>query len=140
MALVERKPPKRVMVYGDPKDFETQKVEKFIRENKFNAIVHDITSSPLNFHQLSKLLKHFDLSNFFRSDSEFKNHKVENISLERRKELLQVLANDNSLLQFPIIDTGRLMTASPNFQTLSLMLEIKDGQELESEKLASSAA
>ncbi|MFH2035938.1 MAG: hypothetical protein ABIJ45_06005 [Candidatus Zixiibacteriota bacterium] len=139
MALIERMPPKRVLVYGDPKDFDTQQVVKFIRDINFNAVIHDITKSPLNFHQLAKIFKHFDLNNFFRLDSELKKHNADIISIERRKELLQIMANDNTLLQLPIIDTGRLMTIGNNLERLAQMLEVKFERNLDSSQATSAA-
>jgi len=87
--------------------------------------VHDLRARPLNFGQLSKLLKNFDIEHFLNTNAKTGKNKSPDLNLTNRQEVIQMIADDNSLLQKPIIVSGRLITFGYDRRTILNMLQLK---------------
>ena len=121
---------KRATIYSDPDDPGCASIEKLLNEEDVILKVHDIKAKPLDYKRLSELLRHFNLEHFYKNSSNGNSGrsgrgKTANMEMSRQ-EILQQIADDNSLLKLPIVVSGRLMTVGDNFERIKIMLQIKD--------------
>jgi arsenate reductase-like glutaredoxin family protein len=114
-------------------------IEKFLRGLEINLTVRDIRKNPLDYRQLSKLFKSFDLEHFVNPCSNSGKEKTFDLTAADRKDVLQQLADDNSCLRRPIVVCGRLMTVGYDRRRIVEMLQI-DAAEAGSDAQAESAA
>lgn len=120
---------KRVILYTNPDDPNCRKVEKFLLEQDIILKVNDINAHPLDFNQISDLLKNYDLKHFYNSNGHSKGKKnktTESETLDRRS-IMEKMAEDNKLLRLPITQSGRLMTVGDNTERLTIMLQVTPG-------------
>jgi arsenate reductase-like glutaredoxin family protein len=117
---------RKVKMYSDPKNPGCVEMERFLEKQEINLQIHNIRTDPLDFDQLSRLLRHFDLKHFLNDGIKKRRKSTPEISLHNRKELIRLIAEDNSLLRLPIIVSGRLMTVGHNYDRVLVMLEIKE--------------
>lgn len=131
---------KKVILYSDPKDPYCAEIEKFLKGFDIILTVHDMRTNPLTVNQLSNLLKHFDLEHFLNGNAKAgKGKKALDFSSLGRQEIMEMIAEDNSLLRKPIIVSGRLITFGYDRRTIMNMLQLKspDSQpELQAESAA----
>lgn len=128
---------RKVTLYSDPKDPYCVEIEKFLKGFEIILTVHDIRTDPLNAKQLSNLLGHFELEHFVNSNG--KSSKKLDLSSANREKILDLIADDNSLLKKPLIVSGRLMTIGYDRRKILDMLQIKADQS-QPELRADSAA
>ena len=116
-----------VTLYSDPDSAECKSVEKFLSELEVKLIVHNVKERPLNYAQISELLRHFKIDHFYNSNGKSNgsgSKRSEAVVLDR-KEVMQIMAADNKAIRLPIIVSGRLMTVGDNIESLKIMLQIK---------------
>lgn len=116
---------KKVTLYMDPKDPYCVEIEKFLKGFDIILTVHDLRARPLNFGQLSNLLKHFDIEHFLNTNATTGKSKFPDLNSANRQEVIQMIADDNSLLQKPIIVSGRLITFGYDRRTILNMLQLR---------------
>lgn len=115
---------KKVTLYIDPKDQYCTEIEKFLKSFDLDLKIHDVRSKPLNARQLSKLLGYGDLGHFLKSNGKSGKSKDFDMSIANRDQILELIAEDNDLLQKPIIVSGRLMTFGCDRRTIMNMLQL----------------
>ena len=130
---------KRVTLYIDPKDPYCVEIEKFLRRFDIILKVHDLRSNPLTIPQLSNLLGYNEPEHFFNPNGKSAKFKGLDTSLTNRREVLEIIAEDNTLLKTPIVVSGRLMSIGYDRRTILRMLQLKD-EETEAGFQAESAA
>lgn len=130
---------KKVTLFTDPKDPYCVEIEKFLRSLEIILTVRDIRKTPLNYRQLTNLFKSFDLDHFINPCSTSTKSKSLDVSEANRKEALQRLADDNTLLRRPIIVCGRLMTIGYDRRRITEMLQV-DAAEAGAASRAGTAA
>ncbi|HHI01943.1 MAG: hypothetical protein DRP51_03820 [Candidatus Zixiibacteriota bacterium] len=118
---------KRVTLYSNPDDPTCQRVEEFLSEQDIILNVHDVKTRPLDFNQISKLLRNFDLKHFYNSNGHSKGRKKNKAESEPldRQTIIGQLAADNTLLRLPIVLSGRLLTVGDNVDRIGVMLQIR---------------
>ena len=123
---------KRVTLYSNPDDTACKNVEKFLMEQDIVLNVHNIKNKPLDHGQILKLLRNFDIKHFYNSNghSNGKKKTVEATAPDR-SNILEKMAEDNSLLRLPIVMTDRLMTVGDNINRIGIMLQITPGEDRE---------
>lgn len=117
---------KRVTLYSNPDDTACSRVEKFLSEQDIILNVHDVKTQPLDFNQISKLLRNFDLDHFYNSNgnSNGKKKTTAETGPPDRQTIIENMAADNKLLRLPIILSGRLLTIGDNYERIGIMLQI----------------
>ncbi len=127
---------KRVTLYSNPDDTACKTVEKFLTEQDVILKVHDIKTLPLDFKQISKLLKNFDIKHFYNSNGHSKGKKkTTETEAPDRNLIIEQMAADNSLLRMPIILSERLLTVGDNTNRIGIMLQITPGSEREPRRI-----
>ncbi len=127
---------KRVTLFTNPDDPGCKNVEKFLIEQDVILKVHDIKTRPLDFKQISNLLKNFDLQHFYNSNGH-SGGKKKTIETETpdRNTIIEKMAEDNSLLRLPLILSERLLTVGDNTNRIGIMLQITPGSEREPRRI-----
>ena len=127
---------KRVTLYSNPDDTACKNVEKFLNEQDVILKVHDIKTRPLDYNQISKLLKNFDLKHFYNSNGHSKGKKkTAEPETTNRNKIIEKMAEDNSLLRLPLILSERLLTVGDNTNRIEIMLQITPGSEREPRRI-----
>lgn len=120
---------KKVTLYSNPDDLACRKVEKFLMEQDIILNVHNVTTKPLDLRQISKLLRNFDLKHFYNSNGHSKGRKKTATETDSpdRQAMLELIAEDNTLLRLPIILSGRLLTVGNSTDRIGVMLQMTPG-------------
>jgi len=116
--------PKRAKLYSYGGDERCNEIRKFIEEAGILLDVRDLEKQPLTRWELSQLVGNLNLDHFINKASEaYDKHHLDKASLSRN-ELLDIIAEDNSLLRRPIIQSSRLLTIGCDKKKISEMLQI----------------
>lgn len=127
---------KRVKLYTDRNDPYCAEIEKFLKGLEIVLEVHDMRAHPLNLGQLSNLLGNIDIEHFLNLNG---NKEKFDLSPANRQVILEAIAQDNGLLQRPIVVSGRMVTFGYGRKKILDMLQIKM-KDTEKEYRAESAA
>ena len=115
---------KKVELYTDPQNPECNAANEFLEGVEVLLKVHDIKKDPLKKQKITELLRHFNLNHFINSNSEaYRKFKLDK-NIPSRDEVYEMMAEDNSLIRWPIIVAGRLMTVGCNIDKIKEMLQI----------------
>ena len=116
---------KRVDIYTYPNEGACEDVRQFLETLDLDLRVRDLTKHPLNYDEISRIIRHLDIKHFLNAGSKmYKKHLIDS-ELPDRKKLISLMAEDNELIRKPIIISGRLMTVGCNRQKIMEMLQIK---------------
>ncbi len=130
--------PKRVKYFTYGNDKRCHETRKFIEEAGVLLDVRDIEEKPLSEGELDELLKHFRMSHFLNQASKaYKKHGLDK-KLPERREMIKLIAEDHTLLRWPLIKTGRLITIGLDRQKISQMLQISPNSNSEPSESRSS--
>ncbi len=115
---------KKVVFYFDPKDGSCSEIKEFLEAHSVNLRLHDISANPLSSSHIAGLLRNFNINHFLSPASKNgKKLKLEKV-MTNRGDVIELMAEDNSLVQWPIIVAGRLMSIGPNRQAIIDMLQL----------------
>jgi len=115
------------MVPGDP---GCKEIQEFLEQQDIMLNIRDVSKRPLNFSELSRLIRHLNLKHFLNTSSKTYSKKMLDKELPERRKVIEMLADDNDLLRKPIIVAGRLMVVGPNRFKVVEMLQLKrDGDD-----------
>ena len=115
---------KKVILYFDPRDASCGEIKDYLQGQSLELRLHDISTDPLSSSHIASLLRHFDLRHFLNAEQNtYKKHNFDN-NLPQREEVFELIAEDNNLMQWPIITAGRLMSVRPNRKAVKDMLEM----------------
>lgn len=113
---------KKVTLYGNAKDPGFKEVQDYLEEQEVNLHIHNIGKEPLRHMEISGLIRHYNLHHFLNTNAKsFKKNKLDK-ALPDRQEVIDLIAQDNDLLNRPIIVTGRLMAVGYNREAIKEML------------------
>jgi len=84
----------------------------------------DLDKNPMSKNEISKLLGHINLSHFVNPMSDSYTKLGFDKGLPARDEVVEAIANDNTLLKRPIIVTPRLITVGNDKEKISEMLQL----------------
>jgi arsenate reductase-like glutaredoxin family protein len=120
---------KRVDLYVYPNNKECEDISEFLREQEVDLRIRNIKDRPLSADEIAQLFRHFDTKHFLNeSAASFKTHKLDR-SLPPRRELFELMAQDNDLIRMPVIVAGRLMVIGCNISKIKEMLQIRDEED-----------
>lgn len=118
---------KRVDLYVYPNEQVCDDITEFLREQEVELHVRNIRERPLKVDEIAQLFRHFDAKHFLNeSASSFVKHGLDR-ELPPRRELYELMGNDNDLIKRPVILAGRLMVIGGNIAKIREMLQIRDG-------------
>jgi regulatory protein spx len=114
-----------VNLYMAPNDPGCIEIKEFLEQQDLKLQVHDVKNKPLVADEIAELIKHFNLKHFLNTSSKTYTKRKLDKSLLDRKEVIQLMADDNDLIRKPIIVVGRLMVVGANREKVMEMLQIK---------------
>jgi regulatory protein spx len=113
---------KKVILYANTDDPCFGEIRDYLEEHEVSLHVHNIAQTPLDYPQISDLVRHYDLHHFLNSNSKsYKKNGLDKI-LPSRQEVIDLIARDNDLLNRPIIISGRLMAVGYNREMIREIL------------------
>ena len=116
--------PKRAIYLTYGNDESCAETRQFLEEAGVVLEIRDIEKNPLNAYELRSILGHLDAGHFINTTSEsYAKHKLSE-SIPQRDELLEIIAEDNTLLKRPIIKTTRLLVVGCDKDKISEMLRL----------------
>lgn len=119
--------PKRATFFTYGKDTVCEDVLKHIDNSGILLTIRDLEENPLSYDELKKMIGYINLSHFLNQMAPaYQKLKVDTL-LNDRVEVLKAIAEDNSMLRHPIIQTIRLLTVGCNKKKISEMLQISMG-------------
>lgn len=101
-------------------------IQKFVEEAGFILDKRNLAEKPFTYDELKKMIGYLDVNHFLNPMAPAYSKKNFDKALPAREELFQVLAEDNSILRKPIIQTPRLMTVGCNKQKIMEMLQLSN--------------
>ncbi len=116
--------PRRARMYSTGEDTRCAEVRKFIEDSGVLLEVRDVIRDPLSKNELSRLIGHLNIEHFLNKLSEsYLKHKLDE-NLPPREEVLQMMADDPTLLRRPIVESSRLITVGCDKRKIAEMLQI----------------
>lgn len=116
--------PKRAtyLTYGN--DEGCAETRKFLEEAGVVLNIRDLEKDPMSAYELMGVLGHLDAKHFINpmSESYAKHNLAEEIP--SRQKLVELIAEDHTLLKRPIIKTIRLLTVGCDKDKISEMLRL----------------
>ncbi|MBD3257919.1 hypothetical protein GF377_05765 [candidate division GN15 bacterium] len=110
------------MTYGS--DERSEAIRKFIEDAGVQLQIRDWQQQPPTVDELDRLLGHIPMKYFVNPASPSYEAKKLDEQLPSRGELLQMMADDPSLLRRPIIKTTRLITVGFDKKKIAEMLQL----------------
>jgi len=123
--------PKRAkfFYYGD--DARTEEVRKFIEDAGIMLDMRDMSQRPLTRYELSDLIGHLNIEHFINKASEaYAAHGLDGGPLDREK-VLDLMAQDYTLIRKPIIVYSRLLTIGYDRKKITEMFQINSNGQAE---------
>ena len=115
--------PKRATFLTFGSDSVCEETKKFIEDNGVLLTIRDLSKEPLTYTELKKMIGHIKFSHFINTRTP-EYDKMNLDSIDDREQILNILAENNSLLLKPIIRTPRLTTIGCNKKKISEMLQL----------------
>lgn len=113
---------KKVTLFANSDDPCFGEVRDYLEKQEVNLQIHNIGKEPLKRPQISDLVRNYNLQHFLNTNSKsYKKNKLDKI-LPSRQEVIDLIAQDNDLLNRPIIISGRLMAVGYNREAIKEML------------------
>lgn len=117
-------PQKRARYITHGCDEECAEIRSFIEEAGVLLDFRDLGKDPMSKDEISMLLGHLNLSHFVNPMSPSFEKLGFDRGLPDREEVLEAIANDNTLLKRPIILTARLITVGNDRKKIAEMLQL----------------
>ncbi|MEE8405025.1 MAG: ArsC/Spx/MgsR family protein [candidate division Zixibacteria bacterium] len=110
------------LTYGS--DEGCAETRKFLEESGVVLNIRDLEKSPMSAYELMGILGHLDAKHFINPLSEsFAKHNLGE-RIPPREQLVELIAQDITLLKRPIIKTARLLTVGCDKDKISEMLRL----------------
>ncbi len=116
--------PKRARYYTYGDEEHHKEIRKFIEDSGVLLISRDFKKMPLSYAELDKILGHYHLGSFLNKMSKAYHKNGLDEKLPDRTELIEMIAEDNTLLRCPLIMTSRLLTVGGDKKKIAQMLQI----------------
>ncbi|MBU0985179.1 MAG: hypothetical protein KKA42_14990 [candidate division Zixibacteria bacterium] len=130
---------KRVHLYGDKDAPYCTRIRKVLEAQEVEFTVRDLREKPLGYHEIAAILKHLDLKYFVRPDFDWKSVSQDTVGRPDREEVFRLIAEDNTLMIWPVMVSGRLLMVGDDLRRLRTMLLLKQ-EDLTPRLRADSAA
>jgi arsenate reductase-like glutaredoxin family protein len=115
---------KRATFMAYSNDERCSEVRKFIEDAGIILNVRDLKKNPLSEAELDVLLGHIPMVHLLNPASPTYRKKGLDKGLPEREEMLQMIAEDPTLLRQPIVKTMRLFTVGCDKKKIAEMLQI----------------
>ena len=102
--------PKRAKFYSYGQDTLCVETREFIEKAGVLLDVRDIEKQPLSILELKRLFGHINIKHFLNNLSESYSKLGLDKDLPPREKILQMMADDHTLIRRPIVQTMRLLT------------------------------
>lgn len=110
------------LTYGN--DEGCAETRKFLEESGVVLDIRDLEKNPMSAYELMGILGHLDAKHFINPLSEsFAKHNLGE-RIPPREQLVELIAQDITLLKRPIIKTARLLTVGCDKDKISEMLRL----------------
>jgi arsenate reductase-like glutaredoxin family protein len=117
-------PPKRAEFIICGNDVKTQEIMKFLENAGVILDIRDTQKKPLIYSEIARLIGHFPPEHYLNPNSKsFEKHQLDK-ETPIRSQLIQFIAEDPTLLRYPIIRTPRLFTIGYDKKKICEMLQI----------------
>ncbi len=116
--------PRRARFYSWGNDERCKEVMKFITDAGILLDVRDMEKNPLTYHELDSMIGHLDIKHFLNSLSKSYSKNGLDKKLPARKELIDMMVADYTLIRQPIVRSTRLLTIGCDKKKISEMLGI----------------
>jgi len=114
-----------VNLYMAPNEPGCIEIKEFLEQQDLKLLIRDVEIKPLVVDEIAELVRHFNLKHFLDTSSKIYTKKKLDKILPDRREVIQLMADDNNLIKKPIVVVGRLMVVGANRQKVMEMLQIK---------------
>lgn len=121
---------KKVVLYGDPRAAYSAKIKELLEAQDVVLDVRDLSTQPLSYHEIARLLRHLELKHFVTPDFDWNSVKHDDQGRPDREEIFRMMAADNALLRWPLLESGRLLTVGDDLRRLRRMLLIRDDEKV----------
>ena len=116
--------PKRARFYSYGQDAMCVETKQFIENAGVLLEVRDIEKQPLSLDELQQLFKHIDIKHFLNTFSDsYEKYRLDK-NLPPREKILELMAQDHTLIRRPIVQTARLLTVGCDKKKIAEMLQI----------------
>ena len=116
--------PKRAKYYSYGDDTLCVETKEFIEKAGVLLDVRDIEKQPLSILEMQRLFGHMNIKHFLNTLSESYAKLQLDKNLPPREEILQLMADDHTLIRRPIIKSLRLVTAGCDKRKIAQMFQI----------------
>ena len=110
------------MSYG--LDEQCAEIRKFIEDAGVRLIVRDLKTNPLSYIELDRMFGYNPLGQFLNPLSKDYTKLGLDKQIPERRELLQMMAENPSIIRGPIIRNTRLLTVGCDRKVISALLQI----------------
>lgn len=116
--------PKRAKFYSYGDDTMCVETKEFIEKAGVLLEIRDIEKQPLTERELSYLFRFIDIKHFLNTYSDsYEKYRLDK-NLPPREKIIELMAQDHTLIRRPIIQTARLLTVGCDRKKISEMLQI----------------
>ncbi|UCG60766.1 MAG: hypothetical protein JSV52_10570 [Candidatus Zixiibacteriota bacterium] len=116
--------PKCARFYTYGQDTMCVETKQFIENAGVLLEVRDIEKQPLSLDELQQLFKHIDIKHFLNTFSDsYEKYRLDK-NLPPREKILELMAQDHTLIRRPIVQTARLLTVGCDKRKIAEMLQI----------------
>lgn len=116
--------PKRAKFYSYGQDSLCAEVKEFIEKAGVILDVRDIEKEPLSVGEITRLFKHINIRHFLNTISDaYTTYRLDK-NLPPREKIIELMAQDHSLIRRPIVQTARLLTVGCDRRKIAEMLQI----------------
>jgi len=105
-------------------DDQCAETRKFIEDAGILLDFRDLGKQPMNFEEIDKLVGHINITHFLNPMSKSYQKNGLDKELPEREAIISLIAEDNTLLKHPIIQTIRLITIGSNKEKISEMFQM----------------
>ena len=116
--------PKRAKFYSYGEDTLCVETKEFIEKAGVLLDVRDIEKQPLSLREIQQLFGHINIKHFLNTLSDSYSKLQLDQNLPAREKVLQLMADDHTLIRRPIIKSQRLLTIGCDKRKISEMFQI----------------
>jgi arsenate reductase len=114
----------KITIYHNPKCSSSRKALQLLQNHDMDLVIIEYLKTPLSLEELTKLRKHFSLSDFIRTKEPI--FKELHLSLDNEPNVMQALLAAPILMQRPIVVwNNQAMIARPPERVLELIEAVK---------------
>ncbi len=116
--------PKRAKFYTYGHDTLCVETKEFIENAGVILDIRDIEKQPFTVNELVRLFGHIDITHFLNNLSEsYTKYRIDK-NLPPREKIIELMAQDHTLIRRPIVQTSRLVTVGCDKRKIAEMLQI----------------